>query len=99
MGLTYDPEWDFNWRFVIFHGSGHPPPKMFNHLQMGNALFGHPPEAVGTYRQLAALALGQSRRAGLDEESAAVLREVLQPGASPGRPPSVGGRQRGDDRR
>jgi hypothetical protein len=34
---------------VIFHGAGHPPPEMFDHPQIGNALFGHRLEAAGTY--------------------------------------------------
>ncbi|HSG49012.1 MAG TPA: hypothetical protein VLA43_14420 [Longimicrobiales bacterium] len=41
MDLAYEKGWDFNWRLVIAHGAGHPPPQMFNHPQMGNALFGH----------------------------------------------------------
>ncbi len=41
MDLAYHNEWDFNWRLVTFHGAGHPPPEMFNHPQIGNALFGH----------------------------------------------------------
>lgn len=49
MDLAYEREWDFNWRLVIFHGAGHPPPEMFDHPQIGNALFGHRPEAAGTY--------------------------------------------------
>jgi poly(3-hydroxybutyrate) depolymerase len=41
MDLAYRNEWDFNWRLVIAHGAGHPPPEMFNHPQIGNSLFGH----------------------------------------------------------
>lgn len=41
MDLAFDKGWDFNWRLVIAHGAGHPPPEMFNHPQIGNALFGH----------------------------------------------------------
>lgn len=41
MDLAYEKGWDFNWRLVIAHGAGHPPPEMFNHPQVGNALFGH----------------------------------------------------------
>lgn len=41
MDLAFEKGWDFNWRLVIAHGAGHPPPEMFNHPQIGNALFGH----------------------------------------------------------
>ena len=41
MDLAFENGWDFNWRLVIAHGAGHPPPEMFNHPQIGNALFGH----------------------------------------------------------
>jgi pimeloyl-ACP methyl ester carboxylesterase len=41
MDLAYQREWDFNWRLVIADGPGHSPPDMFNHPQVGNALFGH----------------------------------------------------------
>lgn len=41
MDLAYERGWEFNWRLVIAHGAGHPPPEMFNHPQIGNALFGH----------------------------------------------------------
>ena len=41
MDLAHEQGWDFNWRFVIAHGAGHAPPEMFNHPQIGNALFGH----------------------------------------------------------
>jgi hypothetical protein len=41
MDLAHEKEWDFNWRLVIAHGAGHAPPEMFNHPQIGNALFGH----------------------------------------------------------
>lgn len=41
MDLAYMKEWDFNWRLVIADGPGHSPPGMFNHPQIGNALFGH----------------------------------------------------------
>jgi len=41
MDLAYENEWDFNWRLVIHHGAGHPPPEMFSHPQIGNTLFGH----------------------------------------------------------
>ena len=36
-----DGRWDFNWRLVLMDGAGHPPPEMFSHPQMDNALFGH----------------------------------------------------------
>lgn len=67
------------------------------------------PEAREAYRVVAALALGQSRRAGLDERSVAAIAEVLHPrdvpqsrGATPGdarRPPAAAGdgRQPADD--
>ena len=32
---------EFGWRLVIADGAGHPPPEMFDHPQMENALFGH----------------------------------------------------------
>lgn len=41
MDLAFRNDWDFNWRLVIAHGAGHAPPEMFNHPQIGNALFGH----------------------------------------------------------
>ncbi len=41
MDLAHEREWEFNWRLVLAHGAGHPPPEMFDHPQMGNALFGH----------------------------------------------------------
>jgi pimeloyl-ACP methyl ester carboxylesterase len=41
MDLAHERGWDFNWRLVLAHGAGHPPPEMFSHPQMGNALFGH----------------------------------------------------------
>lgn len=41
MDLAHEREWTFNWRLVIHHGAGHPPPEMFDHPQIGNALFGH----------------------------------------------------------
>lgn len=41
MDLAHERGWDFNWRLVIAHGAGHPPPEMFDHPQIGNALFGH----------------------------------------------------------
>jgi hypothetical protein len=41
MDLAYEREWAFNWRLVIADGPGHSPPDMFNHPQIGNALFGH----------------------------------------------------------
>ena len=41
MDLAFRREWEFNWRLVIAHGAGHSPPEMFNHPQIGNALFGH----------------------------------------------------------
>jgi len=41
MDLAFQREWEFNWRLVIAHGAGHSPPEMFNHPQIGNALFGH----------------------------------------------------------
>lgn len=41
MDLAHERGWEFNWRLVIAHGAGHPPPEMFNHPQIGNALFGH----------------------------------------------------------
>jgi len=41
MDLAYQREWEFNWRLVIADGPGHSPPDMFDHPQIGNALFGH----------------------------------------------------------
>ncbi len=41
MDLAHERGWEFNWRLVIAHGAGHAPPEMFNHPQIGNALFGH----------------------------------------------------------
>ena len=41
MDLAYEREWAFNWRLVIADGPGHSPPDMFNHPQIGNALYGH----------------------------------------------------------
>lgn len=41
MDLAHERGWAFNWRLVIAHGAGHPPPEMFSHPQIGNALFGH----------------------------------------------------------
>jgi len=41
MDLAYERKWDFNWRLVVEDGPGHSPPAMFNHAQIGNALFGH----------------------------------------------------------
>lgn len=41
MDLAFENGWDFNWRLVIAHGAGHPPPEMFDHPEIGNALFGH----------------------------------------------------------
>lgn len=41
MDLAHERGWDFGWRLVIAHGAGHPPPEMFDHPQIGNALFGH----------------------------------------------------------
>ncbi len=41
MDLAYERKWDFNWRLVIEDGPGHSPPRMFNHAQIGNALYGH----------------------------------------------------------
>ena len=41
MDLAYERKWDFNWRLVIEDGPGHSPPDMFNHPQIGNALYGH----------------------------------------------------------
>jgi dienelactone hydrolase len=41
MDLAHERGWEFNWRLVLAHGAGHPPPEMFDHPQMGNALFGH----------------------------------------------------------
>ncbi|MEK9508759.1 hypothetical protein WI460_11230 [Gemmatimonadota bacterium Y43] len=41
MDLAHTRGWPFNWRLVIHHGAGHPPPEMFDHPQMGNSLFGH----------------------------------------------------------
>lgn len=41
MDLAHRRGWDFNWRLVIHHGAGHPPPEMFDHPQIGNTLFGH----------------------------------------------------------
>jgi len=41
MDLAHLNEWEFNWRLVIADGAGHSPPEMFDHPQIGNALFGH----------------------------------------------------------
>ena len=41
MDLAYQRKWEFNWRLVIADGPGHSPRDMFNHPQVGNALFGH----------------------------------------------------------
>lgn len=41
MDLAHERGWEFNWRLVLAHGAGHPPPEMFDHPQVGNALFGH----------------------------------------------------------
>ncbi len=41
MDLAHERGWEFNWRLVIADGPGHSPPDMFNHPQVGNALFGH----------------------------------------------------------
>ncbi len=41
MDLAHENGWEFNWRLVIADGPGHSPPDMFNHSQIGNALFGH----------------------------------------------------------
>jgi hypothetical protein len=41
MDLAYEKKWDFNWRLVIMDGPGHSPPQMFNHPQIGDALYGH----------------------------------------------------------
>lgn len=41
MDLAHRRGWSFNWRLVIHHGAGHPPPEMFSHPQIGNTLFGH----------------------------------------------------------
>jgi len=41
MDLAYNHNWPFNWRLVIADGPGHSPPDMFNHPQIGSALFGH----------------------------------------------------------
>jgi len=41
MELAHEREWAFNWRLVIHDGPGHSPPQMFNHEQIGNALYGH----------------------------------------------------------
>lgn len=41
MDMAHERGWDFNWRLVIHHGAGHPPPEMFHHPQIGNSLFGH----------------------------------------------------------
>lgn len=41
MDLAHTRGWEFGWRLVIHHGAGHPPPEMFDHPQIGNALFGH----------------------------------------------------------
>ncbi len=46
MDLAHQRGWDFNWRLVLFHGAGHPPPEMFSHPQIGNALFGHRTETL-----------------------------------------------------
>lgn len=47
MDLAHERGWPFNWRLVIAHGAGHPPPEMFSHPQIGNALFGHRRWPVG----------------------------------------------------
>jgi hypothetical protein len=47
MDLAYERRWDFNWRLVIFDGPGHSPPDMFNHPQIGNALYGHRSDPAG----------------------------------------------------
>lgn len=41
MDLAHERGWAFNWRLVLADGAGHPPSEMFDHPQMGNALFGH----------------------------------------------------------
>lgn len=41
MDLAYKNKWEFNWRLVIADGPGHSPKDMYNHPQIGNALFGH----------------------------------------------------------
>jgi poly(3-hydroxybutyrate) depolymerase len=41
MDLAYEKKWAFNWRLVIADGPGHSPKDMFDHPQIGNALFGH----------------------------------------------------------
>lgn len=41
MDLAYERKWPFNWRLVIADGPGHSPRDMFDHPQIGNALFGH----------------------------------------------------------
>jgi len=41
MDLAYEKKWTFNWRLVIADGPGHSPREMFDHAQVGNALFGH----------------------------------------------------------
>ncbi|MDP2956543.1 MAG: hypothetical protein Q8N53_08980 [Longimicrobiales bacterium] len=41
MDLAYERKWEFNWRLVIADGPGHSPRDMFDHPQIGNALFGH----------------------------------------------------------
>lgn len=41
MDLAHKRKWPFNWRLVIADGPGHSPRDMFDHPQVGNALFGH----------------------------------------------------------
>lgn len=41
MDLAHERKWPFNWRLVIADGPGHSPRDMFDHAQIGNALFGH----------------------------------------------------------
>lgn len=41
MDLAFKKQWAFNWRLVIADGPGHSPREMFDHPQVGNALFGH----------------------------------------------------------
>lgn len=63
MDLAFRNGWDFNWRLVIAHGAGHPPPEMFDHPQLENALFGHRgPSGTDGVRMARALSNAAFRR-------------------------------------